>query len=110
MVLKDGYLYAMLDAGVAQCWKSDTGEEMWKERVGGTFSSSLVLADGLIYATDESGKSTVYKASPEKFELVAENQLGTESFATSAIIGGRIYHRAAETIEGERKETLYCIE
>ena len=41
---------------------------------------------------------------------VAENQLGTESFATSAIIGGRIYHRAAETIEGERKETLYCIE
>lgn len=110
MVLKDGYLYAMLDAGVAQCWKSDTGEEMWKQRVGGTFSTSLVLVEGLIHATDESGKTTIYKASPEKFELVAENQLGTESFATPAIIGGRIYHRAADTVDGERKETLYCIE
>jgi hypothetical protein len=52
----------------------------------------------------------VYKASPEKFELIAENQLGTESFATPAIIGGRIYQRVAETVEGERMESLYCIE
>jgi len=110
MVLQEGYLYAMLDAGVAQCWKSDTGEEMWKQRVGGTFSSSLVLVDGVIYATDESGKTTIFKASPKGFDLVGENQLGTEVFATPVIIGNRIYHRVAEMVDGERREALYCLE
>ena len=110
MVLQDGYLYAMLDAGVAQCWKSDTGQEMWKQRIGGTFSSSLVLVDGAIYATDEAGKTTIFKASPKGYELVGENQLGGIAFATPVIIGSRIYHRVAETVDGERREMLYCIE
>lgn len=110
MIMQDGYLYAMLDAGVAQCWKSDTGEEMWKQRIGGTFSSSLVLASGVIYSIDEDGKATLFRATPEKYELVAENQIGQISFATPVIVGGRIYHRAAE-VEGEqRQEYLYCIE
>lgn len=109
MVLKDEYLYAMLDAGVAQCWKADTGEEQWKQRVGGTFSSSLVLAGGNIYATDEAGKTTIFAADPSEFRVVAENQLGQESFATPAICGGRIYHRVAVTADGQRQEWLYCL-
>lgn len=110
MVLQDGYLYAMLDAGVAQCWKCDTGEEMWKHRVGGTFSSSLVLVDGVIYVTDEAGQTTIFQATPQSFELVGENQLGSEVFATPVIIGNRIYHRVAEMVDGERRESLYCLE
>lgn len=109
MLMKDGYLYAMLDAGVATCWKSDSGEEVWKERVGGTFSASPVLVGNLIFATDESGRTITYKASPEGFSQVAENQLGEEVFATPAICGSRIYMRAASTTDGKRQETLYCI-
>ena len=100
----------MLDAGVATCLKSDTGEEMWKHRVGGTFSSSLVLVDGTIYATDESGKTTIFQADPKEFKLLGENQLGTEVFGTPAITGNCIYHRVAETVDGQRREFLYCIE
>ncbi len=110
MVLQDGYLYAMLDAGVATCFKSDTGEEMWKQRVGGTFSSSLVLVDGAIYATDESGKTTIFQADPKEFKLLGENRLGNEAFATPAICGSRIYHRVADTTNGHRHESLYCVE
>lgn len=109
MVLKDGHLYAMLDAGIAQCWKSETGEERWKRRVGGTFSSSLVLSNDNIYATDEAGKTTVFRADPEKFELVAENQLGDEVFATPAICGSRIYQRVAVRKDGLRQEFVYCL-
>jgi len=29
-IVKDGHFYAVLDAGLAVCWKSDTGEELWK--------------------------------------------------------------------------------
>lgn len=109
MVVKDGYLYAVMDAGVAMCWKSDTGDEVWSGRLGGTFSSSLVLVGDHLLATNEAGKTFVFKANPEEFQLVAENQLGNECFATPAICGSRIYHRVAEEVDGKRQEMLYCL-
>lgn len=110
MVAKDGYLYGVLDAGVAACWKTDTGEELWKSRVGGTFSSSLVLAGDQLYATNEEGQTFIFRASPKGFELIAENKLGDEVFATPAICHGCLYHRVAHNIDGQRREFLYCIE
>lgn len=109
MVFRDGRLYAMLDAGVAACWNSETGAELWKERVGGTFSASLVLAGENIYATDEAGKTLVFRADPKEFQLVAENQLGNEAFATAVFCGSRIYQRVAEEMDGKRQEFLYCL-
>ena len=109
MIATGGHLYAVLDAGVAMCWKSDTGEEVWKGRVGGTFSSSLVLVDKHLFATDESGRTVVFEANPKEFKLVAENQLGNECFATPAICGSRIYHRYATQVDGKRQEFLTCI-
>lgn len=109
MVIRDGYLYAVLDAGVAQCWKCDTGEEVWKNRLGGTFSSSLVLAGDHLYATNESGQTFVFEANPREFKLAAENQLGQEAFATPAICGGCVFHRVATTVDGVRQEYLYCL-
>ena len=109
MLLKDGYLYAVLDAGVASCWKCDTGEEKWKERLGGTFSASPVLVGKNIYATNETGTTYIFNASPTGFELIAENKLAEDVFATPTICGSRIYLRAASTAEGVRQETLYCL-
>jgi outer membrane protein assembly factor BamB len=109
MIVKDGYLYAMQDGGVAMCWKSDTGEEQWKSRVGGEYSASLVLVGDLLFATSEQGKTTIFKASPEKFELVGTNQLGDEAYATPAICGGRIYMRVVENKDGKRSEWIYCL-
>ncbi|MGK0190753.1 MAG: outer membrane protein assembly factor BamB, partial [Verrucomicrobiales bacterium] len=62
MLVKDGYLYAVMDGGVAVCWKSDTGERMWKERLGGTFSASPVLVGDHFYAANETGEIFVFKA------------------------------------------------
>ncbi|MDZ4687727.1 MAG: PQQ-binding-like beta-propeller repeat protein [Planctomycetaceae bacterium] len=109
MVVKDGYLYAVLDAGVAMCWKADTGEEQWKGRLGGTFTASLVLVGNTLFAIDESGRTCVWTANPKEFELLAENRLGSEAFATPTICGSRLYFRVAAQVDGKRQETLYCI-
>jgi outer membrane protein assembly factor BamB len=109
MLVRDGFLYATLDAGVAMCWESNTGKERWKARLGGTFSSSPVLVGDRIYATNEAGETFVYRADPEKYELLAKNKLGDEVFATPAICGGRIYQRVAKLVDGERQEFLYCL-
>ena len=106
---RDGYLYGVLDAGVAACWRSDTGEEMWKARLGGDFSASPVLIGDTIYATNEIAETFVYRADPQKFTQVAMNKLGDQVFATPTICGGRIYLRVAQQVDGKRQEMLYCL-
>jgi outer membrane protein assembly factor BamB len=109
MLLRDGILYAVTDAGVAMCWHSDTGKEIWKSRLGGTFTASPVLAGDHIFAANREGKTFVFKANPRAFELVAENRLGDEVFATPAICGSCIFMRVVSHKDGGRQEALYCL-
>ena len=109
MLIRDGYLYAVTDAGVAYCYKCADGEEVWKQRLGGTFSSSPVLVGETIYATNEEGQMFVFKATPAGCEMLAENKLGDEVFSSPTICGGRIYLRVAERQGDVRQEMLYCI-
>ena len=109
LLVHDGYLYGVQDAGFAACWKCDTGKQALTGRLGGTFSSSPILVGDRIYATNEAGKTFVFKSNPAKFELEAENQLGDEVFATPTICGGRMYIRVAIVKDGKRQEWLYCV-
>ena len=109
MIMKEGYLFGILDAGVATCWKSDTGQEMWKSRLGGVFSSSPILVGEKILVTNETGETFIFDANPKRFKLIAKNQLGDNVFATPAICGGRIYTRVAHQQGDTRQEYLYCV-
>ena len=108
MIVKSGNLYAVMDAGMAVCWKADTGEELWKERLGGDFFASPVMVDDRIYAVNVTGKAFVFEAKPAGFKLLAQNQLGQQAYASPVICGGRVYLRVAETGEA-RREFLYCV-
>jgi outer membrane protein assembly factor BamB len=109
LVIHQGYLFGVLDAGIAVCWKADNGQEMWKQRLGGTFSSSPVLVNDTIYVTNESGEFFIFRASPQRFEQLAKNQIGDQVFATPTIADSRIYHRVA-MLDGPtiRQEWMYC--
>lgn len=109
MMSHDGYLYALADTGVAWCWNAKTGAEMWKKRLIGPVSASPLLVGDNIYAANEKGTMFVFKASPEKFDLVARNNLGTESFASPVVADGVIYLRVAEGRRARRQEMLYAI-
>jgi outer membrane protein assembly factor BamB len=109
MIVKDGYLFAVQDSGVASCWRCETGEELWKERLGGSFTASPILVGDSIFATNESGHTFVFKATPARFDLLADNQLGDEVYSTSAICGGQIYMRLVERSAETRQEMLYCL-
>lgn len=109
MLVRDGYLYTILDAGVAMCWKCDTGEEIWKGRIEGTFSASPVMVGDKIFATSEAGKTYVFTASPKGFDLVETNQLGSDVYATPTIVDSRIYMRVAAQNDGKREESLFCL-
>ena len=108
MLMKEGHLYAAMDAGFAACWDSATGKELWKERLGGAFFASPVLVGERIYATNLAGKTFVYSTNPKEFKLLATNQLGSEVYASPIVSGNRLYLRVA--FKGaKRQEYLYCI-
>ncbi len=109
LLVKDGFLYAVTDAGVAMCFDSQTGDLQWKGRLGGTFSASPVLVDETIFAVNESGKTFVFEATPDQFTLIGENQLGDEVFATPVFCRNRIYMRVAMGHGEERQEMLFCL-
>lgn len=112
MFLRDGHLFGMMDAGVLVCWKSDTGERVWRHRMGSPFTATPVPVGDLVFAPSETGKFYVVKATPEGVEVVAENQLGDQIYATPVIIDSQIFVRVAhyEGEEEQRVEKLYCLE
>jgi len=110
MLVHDGYVYAVNDNGIAFCWDGKTGDKLWSGRLRGPISASPILSNGNIYVLNELGTGWVYRATPHRFELVAENQLGTEVLATPTICGSQIFLRIADTAGDERQESLYCIQ
>ena len=104
-----GYVYAASDNGVAYCLRAKDGKEMWKKRLSGPFSSSPLLVGETIYVTNEMGTTYVFKATPDDYQAIAENELGDEAFATPAACDGRLYHRYATRADGPRQEYLVAI-
>jgi len=109
LLIREGNLFGTLDAGIAVCWATDTGKELWKNRLGGNFSASPILVGETIFATNEGGDTFVFRASKDNYEEIAKNHLGDEVFSTPVISDSRIYYRTAITVDGKRQEYLYCI-
>ena len=88
------------DRGIGRCLDAKTGEVKWTERIGGNFSASPVLANGLIYLQSEQGDTTVIEAKPD-FKLVAKNTFGERSLASYGVADGTLFIRTANS--------LYCV-
>ena len=82
----DGPTY--LDHVLEESARASTDEwrrrvEFWKGRLGGTFSASPVLVGDYVFATNESGRTFLFKANPEGFEIARENRIPYVSFVES---------------------------
>ena len=109
MLIVGDYLYGIADQGFAYCWRCRDGKEMWKSRLRGPFSASPLLVGDRILASNERGSTFVFRANPQKFELLAENVLGDSSFASPIYAGGKLILRHAESKNGIRQEFLAAI-
>lgn len=98
-VIVGDYLYiANAGPGTAECLELLTGKETWTERLQGDHWGSVVYAGGNVYATNQSGATTIFKADPEKFEEVARNEIGEPTNATPAFSDGEIFIRTAKSL------------
>lgn len=85
-------LFSIDDGGIASCLEARTGREVWRERVGGNYSASPLLAEGHLYFFSEEGKATVVEAGRE-FKKLAENTLPDGFMASPAVAGRALFLR-----------------
>jgi outer membrane protein assembly factor BamB len=101
------YAFAIADNGVAYCWRTQDGVEMWKKRLfAGRISASPLLVDQRIYIAAQDGTIYVISAIPDRFDLLAENQTGDSIFASPVAVDDRLYIRYAKGRGQDRKEYL----
>ncbi|MCD0463647.1 PQQ-binding-like beta-propeller repeat protein [Roseiconus lacunae] len=107
----NNYVFAVADSGVAYCWRTQDGKEMWKRRLfGGGISASPLLADGHLVIATERGQVFLVKAQPGRFDLVADIKTGDSIFASPVAVGNRLYLRTGVNENGGRQEYLVAIE
>ena len=100
-IVKGDRIYTVDDSGVASCIDRATGEAIWRERIGGNYSSSPLLVGKRLYFPNEEGETIVVAAS-DKFEILAKNQLESGFMASPAVDGDALILRT--------KTHLYRIE
>ena len=93
LIVHDEFLYGVTDDGIANAWSIDDGTRVWRKRLGGNFSSSPVLCNGLIYAANLKGDCFVIKADGEASEVVQTNRLGDDMYASPAISDNELFVR-----------------
>ena len=92
MILSDGLLFMVSDAGIATCADAKTGDPVWSERIPGNYSASPVMAEGRLYFLNEAGLTTVVRAT-RQFEIMASNDLAEKTLASPTPDNGTLYIR-----------------
>jgi len=96
-IVKNGLLYTIDSKGILLCLNAKTGETIWSEKLKGKYNSSLLWAAGNIYFSSIRGETFVIREGRD-LDVIAENSLDGEIWATPAFIDGCILLRTSEAL------------
>ncbi len=96
-VLHGGVLY-FAEGGVLSAIDAQSGEKLWAERIGGTYSASLLATPEAVYAFSEEGETTVFAPSREAFQELSKNTLEAGFMASPAVLGDSLILRTKEAL------------
>ena len=91
-IVVDGLLFLWKENGFVTCVRAENNQQLWRERVPGSFYGSPVCIDGRLYNMSTRGDLIVIAAA-NRFQAIARIPLGEGSNATPAVSGGRMYLR-----------------
>ena len=97
-ILVGEQLYEVNDGGILTVVKAKTGELDWRERLDGEISASPTYANGLLYLSDQAGKTTVIRPG-KSLQIIAENELeGAPHMASFATFKNSFLIRTDRTL------------
>jgi outer membrane protein assembly factor BamB len=88
----EGKLYFWVDSGILTCIDATTGQGIYRERVGGNFFASPIVADGKILGLSREGELVAIRPG-ETFEILGRSSIGDGASATPAVANNRLYLR-----------------
>jgi len=91
-VLVGGRIFMVDDGGFATCLDCETGEAVWRHRLGGQHCASPLCVDDRIYFFDRDGKTVVIERGDE-FKELATNQLDGGFMSSAAVVGDALLLR-----------------
>ncbi|NQT51577.1 PQQ-like beta-propeller repeat protein [bacterium] len=93
----DELMVLVSDQGVLSCVELKTGTRVWRQRIGGSYSASPIIAPGRIYFFDHRSKCTVIRPG-RTFEQLAVNNLADGCMASPAVAGHALYIRTRSAL------------
>lgn len=87
--------------GIVRCLDAETGEEVWKARIGGNHWASPLYAAGKLYFCSKEGEVAVLETSAEGLSIVAINRMNASFIASPAVAGESLILRSTTH--------LYCL-
>jgi outer membrane protein assembly factor BamB len=91
----DGHIYGVRSDGQFACLTVD-GKIRWTSGANNQFGlGAFLMAGGLIYALHDSGRLSLFEATPSRFNLLAQAQVlqGREAWGPMALVGGQLLLR-----------------
>lgn len=92
-IIVDEVIYLVSENGVARCLDSKTGDEFWKQRVGGKYWASPLFANGNLYFFSMQGDISVFTATKDVLELVSKNRISGEIISSPAVASNALILR-----------------
>jgi hypothetical protein len=91
-VMKDGLIYTIDTRNMLYCLDAQTGKEVYSKKLTQKYNSSPIIAGGYIFFTSVRGETLVIKTG-NQLEVIAENKLPGEVYATPAFLHNSILMR-----------------
>jgi outer membrane protein assembly factor BamB len=96
-LIKDSLIYTINTLNMFYCLDAKTGAELYSMKLRRKYNSSPVYAAGKIYFTSVRGETMILKAG-KKLEIITENKLPGEVYATPAIVRNSILLRTENSL------------
>ncbi|MCX6857660.1 MAG: PQQ-binding-like beta-propeller repeat protein [Verrucomicrobia bacterium] len=96
-ILTNDLLFYIDDGGIVSCIDPKTGEAHYRERLGGKFSASPIVADGKIYFASREGVVTVI-ATDKTFKILSQNTLDGALMASPIAVDSTLYLRTDKAL------------
>ena len=96
-LVKDGLIYTVSSRNNLMVIDAKTGATLYSKKLKNRYNSSPVFAGGRVYFTSVKGETVVLKAG-RTLEVISENKLPGELFATPAIVQNSLIIRNESTL------------
>lgn len=90
-------LYIVSDTGVLSCLDAASGEMLAQKRLRGRFSASPFIVGERLYVLNEEGITSIFSCDANLSPL-GQNDLRDTTYATPAVLDGRLYFRTAQKL------------